>query len=449
MNEVSQRPWYRNTTAGVTLFGLILAALTGAIQLIRNTTEPMTREVAVGILVDYSAKPFLGLSESQRKLAIYDTLARAVATTASTDYISLRTFGGACLDPAKPLLIGFTDATLATLRNAIAATVTVGERTLIKGVLEASGDFSAAQVAKSKIRRVIVITGGADTCTEIYGGNQAAALMLSQRLTRLEVKAEILIVGAGVPDIERAALEELAFATGAVLRYASSTKELETLLSEARNLPASRTFSSLATLQPSPQSSNVQQASSATVLSIPSRQAAESNQPPLPEQPKVNKTQTSRAEEKLNSAAEPTSRYTGIGIGRSLSESLQSDAWKAFKIKDYVTVIEICNRMFTEFEIIAEQAERTLVLSKAAQVRRGQVSETEITAAFDRVPLNDVGGCYYIVGRSAEALQKPDLARDAYMKALRLTYARVWDPSPPGFFWSPAEAAGARLTTLK
>ena len=133
----------------------------------------------------------------------------------------------------------------------------------------------------------------------------------------------------------------------------------------------------------------------------------------------------------------------------TLDARLQREAWEAYKAKDYATAKAKCDEMLDEFRGVAEQSEEALVQKKAVQIAKGPVSEAEKKVAFERGPLNGVGACYYISGRSAEVQKQQEVAREAYKNALKLTYARVWDPSPPGFFWSPAEASAGRLTGLK
>ena len=131
-----------------------------------------------------------------------------------------------------------------------------------------------------------------------------------------------------------------------------------------------------------------------------------------------------------------------------LDAKLQREAWEAFKAKDFPTAISKCEEMFDEFRGVAELEQAALEQKKAPQVAKGSLSEAEKKVAFERGPLNGVGACYFIVGRSAESQKRADAAKEAYQKASKFTYARVWDPSGQGFFWPPAEAALGRLAAL-
>jgi hypothetical protein len=57
--------------------------------------------------------------------------------------------------------------------------------------------------------------------------------------------------------------------------------------------------------------------------------------------------------------------------------------------------------------------------------------------------LNDVGACLFVKAQAAEKLGKTKETLAAYQQLVELSYARVYDPN--GFFWSPADAATARL----
>ena len=141
--------------------------------------------------------------------------------------------------------------------------------------------------------------------------------------------------------------------------------------------------------------------------------------------------------------------FVARAAGMTKDQELVDNAWKAYKLKDYKSAIDSCNELVDEFKGAADQEQITLEQRKAAQTPKGTLSEPEKKAVFERGLLNGVGTCYFIIGRSAEFQARSDVARDAYNRAIKYTYARTWDSSGQGFFWAPAEASQARLTGLK
>lgn len=126
---------------------------------------------------------------------------------------------------------------------------------------------------------------------------------------------------------------------------------------------------------------------------------------------------------------------------------LTTAAWNAFNAKDYSSAIAKAQECIDEFRGSASREQAELEKQKFPLPPKGKVTEAEKKTIFNRGLLNDVATCYFILGRSAEYLGRKDLAQEAYGHAIRYTYARTWDPS--GWFWSPAEAAEDRLTSLK
>lgn len=124
---------------------------------------------------------------------------------------------------------------------------------------------------------------------------------------------------------------------------------------------------------------------------------------------------------------------------------LMIDAWRAFQDKNYTAASAKCSELIELLKVAADENQATLEKRRAPQVPNGRPTDDEKRATLERAPLNDVAACYFILGRSAELAKLIDQARAAYINASRYTYARVWDKS--GFFWSPSEAARARLAS--
>jgi hypothetical protein len=131
----------------------------------------------------------------------------------------------------------------------------------------------------------------------------------------------------------------------------------------------------------------------------------------------------------------------------SLNEALTTAAWDAYNDKDYGKAIAKAQECVDEFKASADREQAKLENEGVPLPPTGKVSDAEWHVIIERGLLNDVATCYFIIGRSAEHLGQIDVARGAYGHAMKYTYARTWDPA--GFFWSPAEAAGDRLSNLR
>jgi tetratricopeptide (TPR) repeat protein len=131
---------------------------------------------------------------------------------------------------------------------------------------------------------------------------------------------------------------------------------------------------------------------------------------------------------------------------RSKNEELTTAAWKALDKGDFREAKAKAQACIREFGPAAdrEQAERQRQGVPAPPT--GKVSEAEANVIFAAGLLNDVATCYFILGKAAEGLGNKREAIEAYKRATTFTYARTWDPK--GWFWSPAEGARDRLTSL-
>jgi len=130
-----------------------------------------------------------------------------------------------------------------------------------------------------------------------------------------------------------------------------------------------------------------------------------------------------------------------------MNVALTTAAWDAFNAKDYSKAIAKAQECIDEFRGSADREQAELEKQKVPLPPKGKVTDAEKQAILVRGLLNDVATCYFIIGSSAEYLGRIDLAREAYGRAAKYTYARTWDPG--GWFWSPAEAAGDRLMNLR
>ena len=144
----------------------------------------------------------------------------------------------------------------------------------------------------------------------------------------------------------------------------------------------------------------------------------------------------------------------GLFAGRVLSSGknalnveLTTAAWDAFNKEDFARAIANADKCISEFRGAADRAQHGLDKAGTPPPPTGKVSDEVKTVILSRGLLNDVATCYYIKGRSAQELGRHEEAIGAYRAATKYTYARCWDPK--GWFWSPAEAAQDRLTTME
>jgi len=131
-----------------------------------------------------------------------------------------------------------------------------------------------------------------------------------------------------------------------------------------------------------------------------------------------------------------------------LNVRLTTAAWDFYNKKDYRAAIAKAQECIQEFQGSANREQAELKGQLAPVPPTGKVSEEDKATIFQRGLLNDVATCFFIQGRSAESLGLLEDAKRAYHQAETYPYARTWDPSGQ-FFWSPAQAATDRLSTLK
>lgn len=167
----------------------------------------------------------------------------------------------------------------------------------------------------------------------------------------------------------------------------------------------------------------------------------------------LKSTRPAPADSEGSSADAPASpgssegQATGTGAQRPTNVALTAAAWDALNGEDYSEAVAKATECIREFRASADREQSRLENGGVPLPPTGKVSEAVKQAVLARAMLNDVGTCYYIVGRSAEHLNQNDNARSAYASAIRYRYARCWDPQ--GWFWSPADAARDRLAVLE
>jgi hypothetical protein len=131
-----------------------------------------------------------------------------------------------------------------------------------------------------------------------------------------------------------------------------------------------------------------------------------------------------------------------------LDMRLTKQAWDAYNKNKYENAIGYAEECISAFKAGANRDQSRLAQESAPPPPTGKVSVQERETIWRRGPLNATGTCFYIKGRSLEALGQKQESIPALREASQYTYARCWDPKTK-IFWNPAEAAGDRLQLLE
>lgn len=128
-----------------------------------------------------------------------------------------------------------------------------------------------------------------------------------------------------------------------------------------------------------------------------------------------------------------------VDFGDHVSSTLTTKAWAAYEAKDAEAVFAYtgkCRELYQE-AALKQQAALT-----------APVPTTEKEKVFEQWALNDVGTCLFILGQTYEQKGNPIDALATYKFLVeKLAYAQCWDNK--GWFWSPADAAKARIRALE
>jgi hypothetical protein len=132
-----------------------------------------------------------------------------------------------------------------------------------------------------------------------------------------------------------------------------------------------------------------------------------------------------------------------------LRSQLLSEAWEALeKDRNYPTAVARTQAYIDRSRHQARRAQNDLMHKHGQELPTGSVNEVTKERILARESLNGTATCYWIKGKALEALDQTGEATDAFREAQTFTYARAWDEDRETF-WSPAEAAGARLRKLE
>jgi hypothetical protein len=139
------------------------------------------------------------------------------------------------------------------------------------------------------------------------------------------------------------------------------------------------------------------------------------------------------------------------------SAEMTNRAWEALNAEKYLEAIKQAKECISEFRREAQERQKELAAAKEPKPPVGHVADK---ALKERIlswgPLNDVAACYFITGEANLKLSRrtDDVqerrkyrteAKKAYEACAELTYARVYDSTPPTWFWNPAKKANERI----
>jgi len=136
-------------------------------------------------------------------------------------------------------------------------------------------------------------------------------------------------------------------------------------------------------------------------------------------------------------SATPASPSAALDFGDFSSSAITTKAWQALEAKNYDQVAGYANKCIDMFktQAVAQQKALTAPLTDKDQI-------------FAQWALNDVGTCYFLLGKADEEQGKPKDAVTAYkFLADNLAFAQCWDTK--GWFWKPADAAKERIKALE
>jgi hypothetical protein len=139
-----------------------------------------------------------------------DSLRKAMGNTGDDDAVALRTFGGECGSEGNTTqLVGFGTGNRDDIGEAVRGASATGAATLLRGVIEASADFSEpfSQDAKQVNRVVVVTRNGVDACDD---DAEYVEREMRDRLAAAELSVEFRFVGYQLDDEHKTGLDRLA-----------------------------------------------------------------------------------------------------------------------------------------------------------------------------------------------------------------------------------------------
>ena len=115
--------------------------------------------------------------------------------------------------------------------------------------------------------------------------------------------------------------------------------------------------------------------------------------------------------------------------------------WDEFNRHNYREAIRASSSCVEQYGRQAVEIQERLEIGADRPIIPGTYNPTSVVAkkTFSHGILNDVAACLFVMGTSQEITGQCAEARETYNAAIKLTYARIWDPQ--GWFWAPDKAA--------
>lgn len=189
------------------LIALVVALLVGAGWVVVTRVRPLFAPAyKTHFLVDATAA-------AGNPAEVTSSLRKAVGNAADGDALSLRTFGGECgTDENTAQLVGFGTGNRAEISQAAGKVRWGGRPTLVRGIVEAVGDFSkrlawGADQRATRVNRIIVVTShGADACQD---DPETVQREIHDRIESAGLKVDFKVIGYRVPEDERERLRQI------------------------------------------------------------------------------------------------------------------------------------------------------------------------------------------------------------------------------------------------
>ena len=142
-----------------------------------------------------------------------------------------------------------------------------------------------------------------------------------------------------------------------------------------------------------------------------------------------------RMVEKGPMVAAPSGGAGEVDFGDFTSQTLTTKAWQALENNDYAAAEAYAKKCIALYE-------------KQAVQQSGSLTDfAPKEKAFNYWALNDVGTCYFIMGKIHLANGRIKEAQEAFNTVIeKFRFAQCWDPK--GWFWKVAEAASDKLNTI-
>ncbi|HEX9653136.1 MAG TPA: VWA domain-containing protein [bacterium] len=232
---IEKAKWYQNIKAILGLISAVLAAGFGLFQLWKTINPPpgelSTADYNTLIVLDRSAAMAEPFDDKTKFEVAKSTLAISLsAKVGQNDNLALRTFGGPCLSENSRLVVGFNAGNRSQVMEAVdkvKPAELLGATTLVKAVIDATGDFTPPKRFEGRKKNILVIAGRSDTCPQTD---------LEFMVTRLkDIEMDIQIVGMKIPREEQERFAEITKVTGGQALFVNTRKELEHFFNNSKS----------------------------------------------------------------------------------------------------------------------------------------------------------------------------------------------------------------------